>query len=139
MNSFPDFINKPWEVKGIPYVYTSEQKWGFLQNGAIECLKEVHFKPKVDSPGSRYESKQWLLINCLNSPVGRYVAFVFPKSPDRYQTDRFFISDVNIKQFISTKGNCYIRPGRIAQSVARLTQDSGSIPGPTAYFRFSFR
>ena len=34
------------------------------------------------------------------------------------------------------------RPGRVAQSVARLTQEpevSGSIPGPATYFRFSFR
>ena len=33
-------------------------------------------------------------------------------------------------------------PGRVAQSVARLTQEPevpGSIPGPAIYFRFSFR
>ena len=34
------------------------------------------------------------------------------------------------------------KPGRVAQSVARLTLEpevSGSIPGPATYFRFSFR
>ena len=33
-------------------------------------------------------------------------------------------------------------PGRVAQSVAHLTQEPevpGSIPGPATYFRFSFR
>ena len=33
-------------------------------------------------------------------------------------------------------------PGRVAQSVARLTEEPevpGSIPGPATYFRFSFR
>ena len=33
-------------------------------------------------------------------------------------------------------------PGRVAQSVARLTKEPevpGSIPGPATYFRFSFR
>ena len=33
-----------------------------------------------------------------------------------------------------------IDPGRVAQSVARLTQEPevpGSIPGPTTYFRFT--
>ena len=33
-------------------------------------------------------------------------------------------------------------PGRVAQSVGRLTQEPevpGSIPGPATYFRFSFR
>ena len=35
-----------------------------------------------------------------------------------------------------------VLPGRVAQSVARLTQEQevpGSIPGPAIYFRFSFR
>ena len=34
------------------------------------------------------------------------------------------------------------KPGRVAQSVARLTPEPkapGSIPGPATYFRFSFR
>ena len=33
------------------------------------------------------------------------------------------------------------KPGRVAQSVARLTQEPevpGSMPGPATYFRFSF-
>ena len=35
-----------------------------------------------------------------------------------------------------------IFPGRVAQLVARLTEEPdvpGSIPGPATYFRFSFR
>ena len=35
-----------------------------------------------------------------------------------------------------------LRPGRVAQSVAPLTQEPevpGSIPGPATYFRFSYR
>ena len=39
-------------------------------------------------------------------------------------------------------GFLIVRPGRIAQSLERLTQEPdvpGSIPGPATYFRFSFR
>ena len=102
---FVDFKTRPEEAEAVPYVYVSEQKWGFLQNGALQCLQEVHAKTFGYSPGTGYKISPWVLINCLNSPVGRYVAFVFPKRTNIFENmNKFFVEERNIKQFISLKG-----------------------------------
>ena len=76
----------------VPTIYVSDMKWSFLSNGAQRCLSDLYISSSYYFKHGEYI--EWIMVQCLNSPPGRYVSFVYHK-----QT----LITIGINSFITAK------------------------------------
>ena len=91
-----DFVSAYQQRFGVtPQIYVSEMKWSFLNNGARRCITDVYTSYSFGTA-----TLDWILIKCLNNPVGRYVSLVFSNELNRMDLKSLFPS-IQLVQFIT--------------------------------------
>lgn len=72
-------------------------KWSFLDNGAHLCLNETYTSYSNFLTDFFHD---WILIKCLNKPVGRHITFFYPRQRKNMELSSFFHS-FRLVQFIT--------------------------------------
>ena len=86
----------------IPSIYISDLKWQFLHNGAFKCITEVY---TPEGHTYSFYSSDWILIQCANTPVGRYISMIFPMLQDELRDEKMsMISDSSVQLIHTTEG-----------------------------------
>ena len=96
------------KLSAMPQVYVGEMKWSFLHNGAQRCMTDVHTSYSV------YDSTMmdWILIKCLNKPVGRFISLIFTSELGRINLWHL-LNSVHIVQFITKESKFVMTAGTV--------------------------